>query len=89
METFTVHIQKELSNILESLEPKLALTETKGKLVSLMGEIGIRDADTRERSLERITSTLNTYHDALATAYEHVRAELFKLVAQLEYPSRQ
>lgn len=88
MESFTVHIQKQLSDILESLEPKIDLAQTKDRLVSLTGEIGIRDADILARSLERITNILDLYHDSLNHAYTYVKAELFKLVSQLEYPSR-
>jgi aryl-alcohol dehydrogenase-like predicted oxidoreductase len=89
METFTAHIQNQLSDILESLAPNVDLAEVKPTLALLVEEIGIRDAGVSERTAERIDDILNTYQQSLSAAYERAKAELFRLVAQLEYPSRQ
>jgi hypothetical protein len=88
-ETFTAHIQKQLSDILESLTPAVDRAEAEKKLASLVEEIGLRDDAVKGRAAERINDILNTYQHSLATAQEGVKTELFRLVAQLEYPSRQ
>ena len=88
-ETFTAHIQKQLSDLLESLTPGVDLSEAKNKFALLVEEISLRDTAVKERAVERIADILNTYQHTLVTAHERVKAELFRLVAQLEYPSRQ
>lgn len=89
METFTVHIQNQLAAILEGLATSVDTAEAKNKLMTLANDIGIRDAAVSERTAQRIDDILNTYEHTLITAHERVKAELFRLVAQLEYPSRQ
>jgi hypothetical protein len=89
METFTVHIQKQLAGILESLSPKVDRSEIEKRIVSLIEEINLREDEVKQRAAQRMTDILDTYQHRLTAAHQQVETELFRLIAQLEYPSRQ
>lgn len=89
MEGFTVHIQQRLAELLAQLIPSVDLQSTEAKLEALFEEIGFRNHETRERALQRLEAILEEYQQGLTETYEQTKAALFKLVAQLEYPSRQ
>jgi polyhydroxyalkanoate synthesis regulator phasin len=89
MESFTAHIQQQLHDILNDLEPRIPIEETREKLETLFTELGIRDAAIQERAVKQLKDILQKYQHTLTTSYEQAKHDLFKLVAQLEYPSRQ
>jgi hypothetical protein len=89
MESFTVHIQHQLHNILGELEPRVDIAPTQEKLETLFAELGIRDEGVKKRATEQLTDILQQYQYTLKSSYEQTKQNLFKLASQLEYPSRQ
>lgn len=86
---FTAHIQQQLQDILNDLEPRVNLALRQGKLETLFTELGILDATIQERATQQLTDILHQYQHTLTASYEQTKHDLFKLASQLEYPSRQ
>jgi hypothetical protein len=89
MEGFTEHIQRQLQDILDELEPRINTQNTREKLEVLFTDIGIHEDAIYKRAVQQLTDILQQYQQGLTATYEQTKASLFKLVAQLEYPSRQ
>ena len=89
MTSSTVRIQQRLHELLGNAAPRVDLVDMKAKLEALLDDIGFRNRETQERAMKQLEEILEHYQQSLTDTYEQTKRDLFKLVAQLEYPSRQ
>ncbi|UCH27617.1 MAG: hypothetical protein JSV66_08270 [Trueperaceae bacterium] len=88
MEVLDRSVRTRLNEILAEVGPEVDIDSVRTELEELCDRIGYRGIATHQRTFERILDILGRYCLSVQVARHKLNDDLFRLVAQLEYPSR-
>ncbi len=91
MKSHSEQLRERLMEVLQDLAPGVDVLYIKSaddQLQELFAEIGYKDDETRDRVILRMRELLDAYQQTVNLAQHHLSEDMFKLMAQLEYPSR-